>query len=261
MVQAFLSGDVATALDIVLRDDPPAARCGDGVIDRATGEVCDDGNTADDDDCAGDCRSVRCTGGSRQHVDPGTHACYWRDPTIVSRDVAVARCATTSSTACRSLRRRCTRPGAARCCRAGCWPPSPWRSPAGPVCRRSIAAPCCSHCCCWGVALWCGSTGSPAAASASWAGRSAWGCGCCCSRTRPGGSTWAEVENAMRSLRHHPTADGGHEGEGEDAGDGTALSCCLQGAAQGPQDGGAGLLRRRAPGTSASTIAPADRQA
>ena len=75
------------------------------------------------------------------------------------------------------------------------------------------------------------------------------------------GSTWAEVENAMRSLRHHPTADGGHEGEGEDAGDGTALSCCLQGAAQGPQDGGAGLLRRRAPGTSASTIAPADRQA
>jgi len=89
---ALARDDVAPALDIVARDDPPAARCGDGVIDRATGEVCDDGNTADDDDCAGDCRSVRCTGGSRQHVDPSTHACYWRDPTIVSRAGAVARC-------------------------------------------------------------------------------------------------------------------------------------------------------------------------
>ena len=35
-------------------------RCGDGVLQVGAGEVCDDGNTANGDACASDCRSTRC---------------------------------------------------------------------------------------------------------------------------------------------------------------------------------------------------------
>ncbi|RYE86543.1 MAG: hypothetical protein EOO75_15600, partial [Myxococcales bacterium] len=36
----------------------PDAVCGDGVIDPVSGEVCDDGNTADGDGCAADCKAA-----------------------------------------------------------------------------------------------------------------------------------------------------------------------------------------------------------
>lgn len=68
-------------------------RCGDGFIDRALGEICDDGNVSAGDGCASDCRSVECTLGSRRWEDPTTHTCYWRDPDVTRRDTAVARCA------------------------------------------------------------------------------------------------------------------------------------------------------------------------
>jgi cysteine-rich repeat protein len=67
-------------------------RCGDGFIDRAVGEVCDDGNVTGGDGCSADCRSVECTLGTRRWEDPVTHACYWREPDVTRRETAVARC-------------------------------------------------------------------------------------------------------------------------------------------------------------------------
>lgn len=68
-------------------------RCGDGFIDRAVGEICDDGNTADGDGCSSTCRSVECNLGSRRFENPSTRTCYWRDPDVTGRNAAVARCA------------------------------------------------------------------------------------------------------------------------------------------------------------------------
>lgn len=43
--------------------------CGDGIVDPASGEVCDDGNIIDNDDCSSDCRQiVSCGNGA---VDSG----------------------------------------------------------------------------------------------------------------------------------------------------------------------------------------------
>ncbi len=66
--------------------------CGDGFIDRASGEVCDDGNRMDDDACAADCRRVFCEDGSWRTIDPATARCYWRDTNVSVRDAAVTRC-------------------------------------------------------------------------------------------------------------------------------------------------------------------------
>lgn len=71
----------------------PAATCGDNVIDRAAGEVCDDGNRADGDACAADCRQVLCEDGSWRTIDPATARCYWRDTNVAYRADAVTRCA------------------------------------------------------------------------------------------------------------------------------------------------------------------------
>src|SRR5262249_30087937 len=38
------------------------ARCGDGILDTAKGEVCDDGNNTSGDGCAGDCKSLEVCG-------------------------------------------------------------------------------------------------------------------------------------------------------------------------------------------------------
>ncbi len=70
----------------------PSVACGDGFIDRASGEVCDDGNHVDDDACAADCRRVLCEDGSWRTVDPATSRCYWRDTNVSVRDAAVTRC-------------------------------------------------------------------------------------------------------------------------------------------------------------------------
>ena len=86
--------DVAPPADVSVApaDVGPTVRCGDGIIDPAAGEVCDDGNVADGDACAADCLRVLCEGGSRQHVEPATQTCYWRDTAVTSRASATARC-------------------------------------------------------------------------------------------------------------------------------------------------------------------------
>jgi hypothetical protein len=79
------------------RIDPGATcvRCGDGFVDVAFGEVCDDGNTTGGDGCNATCTSVECVGlGSVTFVDPATQHCYWRSTSVVgSRDSAAAGCA------------------------------------------------------------------------------------------------------------------------------------------------------------------------
>ncbi len=70
----------------------PSVACGDGFIDRAAGEVCDDGNRADGDACAADCRRVLCDDGSWRTIDPATARFYWRDTNVSWRDAAVTRC-------------------------------------------------------------------------------------------------------------------------------------------------------------------------
>lgn len=83
----------AGALDVGSPDaGAPSVECGDGFIDRASGEVCDDGNRADDDACAADCRRVLCEDGSWRTIDPATARCYWRDTNVSVRDAAVTRC-------------------------------------------------------------------------------------------------------------------------------------------------------------------------
>jgi cysteine-rich repeat protein len=74
------------------RDTPAAAVCGDGVVDLARGELCDDGNTMERDSCAADCRRVLCTNGVRQFVDPATYTCYWRETSVIARSTAIERC-------------------------------------------------------------------------------------------------------------------------------------------------------------------------
>jgi cysteine-rich repeat protein len=69
----------------------PPPRCGDGFIDRGRGEVCDDGNGADGDLCAADCRSVGCSF-ARSFADPATGHCYWRESTVEARAAAAQRC-------------------------------------------------------------------------------------------------------------------------------------------------------------------------
>ncbi|MBX3251275.1 MAG: hypothetical protein KF901_29120 [Myxococcales bacterium] len=80
-------------------DGPPGASCGvcgDGFIDAAYGEECDDGNTLSGDGCRGDCRAVECdggntSGGARHLIRDGR--CYWFDSNVVARSSAAARCA------------------------------------------------------------------------------------------------------------------------------------------------------------------------
>jgi hypothetical protein len=70
-------------------------RCGDGIIDLAFGEACDDGNTSGGDTCSGDCTRVLCSGlGVTEFVDTSTGQCYWRSTEVVT-DYATAssRCA------------------------------------------------------------------------------------------------------------------------------------------------------------------------
>lgn len=89
--------DVPASVDVPRVNDtgtpaPDVAAGSDGVIDRSAGEVCDDGNRADGDACAADCRRVLCEDGSWRTVDPATARCYWRDTNVALRNDANARC-------------------------------------------------------------------------------------------------------------------------------------------------------------------------
>lgn len=71
--------------------------CGDGFVDPAYGEECDDGNTTGGDGCRGDCRAVECdggntAGGSRHLVRDGR--CFWFDSDVVGRGDAMTQCVT-----------------------------------------------------------------------------------------------------------------------------------------------------------------------
>lgn len=72
----------------------PVARCGDNFIDKARGEVCDDGNNISGDGCSADCTSVECTLPD-SYEDPVTHHCYWRrraSSDVRPRATGEARC-------------------------------------------------------------------------------------------------------------------------------------------------------------------------
>jgi cysteine-rich repeat protein len=59
-VKDFLDACV-TSTEITLRGTPASdLSCGNGIVDTVTGEVCDDGNTANGDGCAADCSSWEC---------------------------------------------------------------------------------------------------------------------------------------------------------------------------------------------------------
>ncbi|MFM7361200.1 MAG: cation transporting ATPase C-terminal domain-containing protein [Cyanobium sp.] len=60
------------------------------------------------------------------------------------------------------------------------WRQRPWRWPCGPSCRWNCAAAWSFPCCCWGEALWCGSTARRAAACPWPERRWVWACGCWC---------------------------------------------------------------------------------
>ena len=71
-------------------------RCGDGIIDLAFGEVCDDaGASGGDDTCSDDCSRVLCSGlGTVEFVDTTTGQCYWRSTEVVTDfSTAQSRCA------------------------------------------------------------------------------------------------------------------------------------------------------------------------
>lgn len=80
------------------KDGPPGVICGvcgDGFIDPAYGEVCDDGNRVSGDGCRGDCLAIECDGGSTgatRLLTRGT-TCYWHNPNVVSRPNAISACA------------------------------------------------------------------------------------------------------------------------------------------------------------------------
>jgi len=78
----------------VFPDAGPSSVCGDGIIDTADGEVCDD-RVAAGGACAPDCRSVNCPFPS-SYLDPTTHRCFWRSQNVVNRDAAAQACASGS---------------------------------------------------------------------------------------------------------------------------------------------------------------------
>ncbi|TNF23164.1 MAG: hypothetical protein EP329_27900 [Deltaproteobacteria bacterium] len=68
--------------------------CGDGVVQRALGEQCDDGNTRDGDGCDADC-SLPCgaAAGAGAAIRVSPDACFFWLPGTPTWDEAVARCA------------------------------------------------------------------------------------------------------------------------------------------------------------------------
>lgn len=52
---AALAITVGCAQIIGIEDLPPLLVCGNGIVERAIGEVCDDGNAEDEDVCSADC--------------------------------------------------------------------------------------------------------------------------------------------------------------------------------------------------------------
>lgn len=85
--------DVGRPVDARARPEATGAdatlpRCGNGLIETATGEVCDDRNTASGDGCSGSCSSVE-FGGAHAIEDPATHHCYWRSTDVINRLAAI----------------------------------------------------------------------------------------------------------------------------------------------------------------------------
>lgn len=83
--------DAAPPPDATPTIDARVPRCGDGLIDNALGEICDDGNTMDGDGCSGGCFSVECPA-TNAIEDVVTHRCYWRETTVTSRQEAENAC-------------------------------------------------------------------------------------------------------------------------------------------------------------------------
>ncbi|MEZ4368356.1 MAG: kelch repeat-containing protein [Kofleriaceae bacterium] len=59
------------APDAPCRPTCQTRRCGDGVVDRVAGEVCDDGNLASGDGCRGDCASLETCGNGQLDLAAG----------------------------------------------------------------------------------------------------------------------------------------------------------------------------------------------